>query len=68
MNRAPPGFDAAVDYIAGGVLRDKGFDVQTPEFEWLKTGDPGTPTLEVAGRRYPVDQGSPLTRRGGPAA
>ncbi|MCV7252662.1 M28 family peptidase [Mycobacterium hackensackense] len=60
-NREPgtPGFDAAVDYIAG-VLRDKGFDVQTPEFEWLKTGDPGTPTLEVAGKRYPVDQGSPL--------
>ena len=60
-NRAPgtPGHDAAVDYIAG-VLRDKGFDVQTPEFEWLKTGDPGTPTLEVAGKRYAVDQGSPL--------
>ncbi len=54
-----PGFDAAVDYVAG-VLRDNGFDVQTPEFEWLDAGDPGAPTLEVAGRRYPVDQGSPL--------
>jgi Zn-dependent M28 family amino/carboxypeptidase len=54
-----PGFDAAVDYIAG-VLRDTGFDVQTPEFEWLDSADPGAPTLEVAGRRYPVDQGSPL--------
>lgn len=64
-----PGYDAAVDYIAG-VLRDKGFDVQTPEFEWLKTGDPGAPTLEVAGQRYPVDQGSPLapTAAGGLSA
>lgn len=54
-----PGFEAAVDYVAG-VLRDNGFDVQTPEFEWLDAGDPGSPTLEVAGKRYPVDQGSPL--------
>ena len=29
---ATPGFDASVDYVAG-ALRDKGFDVQTPEFE-----------------------------------
>jgi Zn-dependent M28 family amino/carboxypeptidase len=27
-----PGFDASVDYVAG-VLRGKGFDVQTPEFQ-----------------------------------
>ncbi|MET0899713.1 MAG: M28 family metallopeptidase [Mycobacterium sp.] len=34
-NRAvdTPGYDASVDYIAG-ALRDKGFDVQTPEFEF----------------------------------
>ena len=33
-NRAAgrPGYDASVDYVAQ-VLRDKGFDVQTPEFE-----------------------------------
>ena len=33
-NRAlgTPGYDASVDYVAG-ALRDKGFDVQTPEFE-----------------------------------
>ena len=33
-NRAlgTPGFDASVDYVAGS-LRDKGFDVQTPEYD-----------------------------------
>lgn len=33
-NRAlgSPGYDASVDYVVG-ALRDKGFDVQTPEFE-----------------------------------
>ena len=33
-NRAlgSPGYDASVDYVAN-TLRDKGFDVQTPEFE-----------------------------------
>lgn len=33
-NRAlgTPGYDASVDYVAG-VLRDNGFEVQTPEFE-----------------------------------
>ena len=33
-NRAlgTPGYDASVDYVAD-ALRDKGFDVQTPEFE-----------------------------------
>jgi len=61
-----PGYDATVDYIAG-VLRDKGFAVSTPEFEWLNMENPGKPTLEIAGRRYPVTQASPLagTPRGG---
>ncbi|MGW0162075.1 M28 family peptidase [Mycobacterium sp. NPDC003323] len=61
-----PGYDATVDYISQ-VLRDKGFEISTPEFEWLKMGDPGKPTLEVAGRSYPVTQASPLasTPRGG---
>src|SRR3954469_14234384 len=33
-NRAlgTPGYDASVDYVVS-MLRDKGFDVQTPEFE-----------------------------------
>ena len=36
-NRAEgtPGYDASVDYVAK-VLQDKGFDVQTPEFERLE--------------------------------
>ena len=29
---ATPGYDASVDYVAK-ALRDRGFDVQTPEFE-----------------------------------
>jgi hypothetical protein len=70
-NRAAgtPGYEATVDYIAG-VLRDDGFTVSTPEFEWLKVGDPGRPTLDIGGRRYPVQQASPLasTPRGGLSA
>lgn len=60
-NRADgtPGFDASVDYVAG-VLRDKGFDVQTPEFDRLATSSPGRPTLVVSGRSFPVTQASPL--------
>lgn len=61
-----PGHEATVDYIAG-VLRDNGFEVSTPEFEWLKMGDPGKPNLQISGRGYPVTQASPLapTPRGG---
>ncbi len=55
-----PGYDASVDYVAR-FLRDKGFDVQTPEFERLAITSPGKPTLGVAGRGYPVDQASLLT-------
>jgi len=54
-----PGYDASVDYVAG-VLRDKGFDVQTPEFDKLVETDIGDPTLTVAGRRFPVTQASLL--------
>ncbi|TPG29878.1 M28 family peptidase [Mycolicibacterium hodleri] len=54
-----PGFDASVDYVAG-VLRDKGFDVQTPEFQRLVMSSPGKPTLVVSGRSLSVDQASPL--------
>ncbi len=55
-----PGYDASVDYVAK-TLRDKGFDVQTPEFERLGVVSPGKPTLVVSGRAYPVDQASLLT-------
>ena len=54
-----PGYDASVDYVAQ-TLRDKGFDVQTPEFERLDRNQRGRPTLTVAGRDYHVDQASLL--------
>lgn len=56
---ATPGFEASVDYVAK-MLRDKGFDVQTPQFERLDTLAAGNPALTVAGRNYPVDQASLL--------
>ncbi|MGU3501379.1 M28 family peptidase [Mycobacterium sp. C31M] len=61
-----PGYDATVDYVSE-ALRSRGFEISTPEFEWLKMGDPGKPTLTVAGRAFPVTQASPLasTPRGG---
>ena len=42
-----PGFDASVDYVAG-VLRGKGFDVQTPEFQ-TKVFEAQKPILTVGG-------------------
>jgi hypothetical protein len=67
-NRAEgtPGFAASVDYVAK-ALRNKGFDVSTPQFDRLYTAAPGQPTLSVAGRDYAVDQASLLvqTPRGG---
>ena len=53
------GFEASVDYVAK-ALRDKGFDVSTPEFERLDSVSPGRPTLTIGGRGYPVDQASLL--------
>ncbi|MGV0850630.1 M28 family peptidase [Mycolicibacterium phlei] len=53
------GFDATVDYIAQ-FLRDKGFDVTTPEFEMLDRTEGGNPSLRIGGREYPVDQASLL--------
>ncbi|HYZ67738.1 MAG TPA: M28 family peptidase [Mycobacterium sp.] len=60
-NRAEgtPGFDATVDYVAK-VLKDKGFDVSTPEFDRLERTEGGNPTLTVSGRSYHVDQASLL--------
>ena len=48
-NRAlgSPGYDASVDYVAN-ALRDKGFDVQTPEFE-VRLPFADEPVLTVAG-------------------
>lgn len=42
-----PGYDASVDYVVE-VLRDKGFDVQTPEFQ-TKVFTSKEPDLTVAG-------------------
>ena len=42
-----PGFEASIDYVAG-VLRGKGFDVQTPEFQ-AKVFESGKPDLRVDG-------------------
>lgn len=60
-NRAEgtPGYDATVDYVAQ-FLRDKGFDVETPEFEVLDRSQGGNPAMRVGGREYPVDQASLL--------
>jgi hypothetical protein len=55
-----PGFDATADYVAQ-TLRDKGFDVQTPEYDRLGVTSPGRPTLTASGRAYPIDQASLLT-------
>ena len=48
-NRAlgTPGYDASVDYVAD-ALRDKGFDVQTPEFE-VRLPFADEPSLTVGG-------------------
>jgi Zn-dependent M28 family amino/carboxypeptidase len=54
-----PGYDASVDYVVK-VLKDKGFDVATPEFERLDRTEGGSPKLTVSGRAYPVDQASLL--------
>jgi Zn-dependent M28 family amino/carboxypeptidase len=60
-NRADgtPGYDASVDYVVQ-ALKDKGFDVQTPEFERISGTQEGNPTLTVGRRDYHVDQASLL--------
>ena len=70
-NRAlgSPGYDASVDYVAN-TLRDKGFDVQTPEFEvHLPFAD--EPSLTVSGNKVaakPLEftKGTPLEGVSGP--
>lgn len=62
-NRADgtPGYDASVGYVAK-ALRDRGFEVLTPQFDRLYTVSPGRPVLTVAGRTYSVDQASLLVQ------
>ena len=61
-----PGYDAGVDYVAQ-FLRDKGFDVTTPEFEVLDRLEGGNPSLRAGTRTFRVEQASLLipTRPGG---
>src|SRR5262249_55895596 len=54
-----PGYDASVDLVVQ-FLKDKGFDVQTPEVDVLDRNQGGNPALTVSGRAYPVDQASLL--------
>jgi len=42
-----PGYDASVDYVAG-MLRNKGFDVQTPDFQ-TRVFETAKPELTVGG-------------------
>lgn len=58
-----PGYDASVDYVVN-LLRDKGFDVQTPEFERYGGTRGGQPWLTVNGRGHPVDKASLLIDTG----
>lgn len=53
------GLAASVDYVAQ-FLRDKGFDVETPEYERLDRMEGGDPKLTVNGRDHHVDQASLL--------
>ena len=55
------GYEASVEYVAK-VLRDKGFNVSTPQFDRLYAVSAGNPALTVAGRSYQVDQASLLVR------
>lgn len=61
-NRADgtPGHQASVDYLAR-LLRDRGFEVQTPEFQRLSGSRGGKPALTVSGRDHRVEQASLLT-------
>lgn len=53
------GYQASVDYVVE-QLREKGFDVQTPEFQRLSGSRGGKPVLTVAGRDHRVEQASLL--------
>uniref|UniRef100_A0A5Q5BER6 Aminopeptidase Y, Metallo peptidase, MEROPS family M28A n=2 Tax=unclassified Mycobacterium TaxID=2642494 RepID=A0A5Q5BER6_MYCSS len=57
------GFDASVDYVAN-LLRDSGFDVQTPEFDRYGGTRGGAPRLTVNGRAHAVEKASLLVDTG----
>ena len=58
-NRAEgtPGYEASADYVAK-ALKDRGFEVQTPELSRLKVLTEGKPLVDIGGRPYAVDQAS----------
>lgn len=60
-NRADgsPGHQASVDYVAD-LLRENGFDVETPEFQRLSGATGGNPSLTVSGRTHRAEQASLL--------
>jgi Zn-dependent M28 family amino/carboxypeptidase len=64
-----PGYDASVDYVAN-TLRDKGFDVQTPEFEvHLPYADEPSLTVngdKVAAKPLNFTKGTPSEGVSGP--
>lgn len=51
------GYDASADYVAK-VLKDRGFEVQTPELSRLKVLSEGKPLVDIGGRPYALDQAS----------
>jgi len=57
------GYDASLDYVAK-ALRDKGFDVQTPEFDRYGGTRGGSPRLTVSGRGLTVEKASLLVDTG----
>jgi Zn-dependent M28 family amino/carboxypeptidase len=57
------GYDASLEYVAK-ALRDKGFDVSTPEFDRYGGTRGGDPGLTVGGRSFPVDKASLLVDTG----
>lgn len=67
-NRAEgtPGYDASLEYVVK-VLRNKGFEVDTPKFTRLAITREGAQSVTVAGRSYALSQASLLTTtpRGG---
>jgi Zn-dependent M28 family amino/carboxypeptidase len=56
-----PGYDASVDYVVR-LLKDKGFDVQTPEITRLALEKQGAQTVTVGNRAYSIDQASLLVQ------
>src|SRR5262245_44671971 len=55
------GYDASVDYVVR-LLKDKGFDVQTPEITRLALEKQGAQTVTVGNRAYSIDQASLLVQ------